>query len=567
MFDYKYDFSIVMGYYNRKEQLMITLNDFNNKYKDYSYEVIIIDDNSSLEHSLNNTDLSNFDFPIIYEKISAEEKGQRINPCVVYNKGFKKTSGKYVFIQNPECAHIGDLLGYIKENPPINEYLAFSCYNITTPLLMPQFKNNTNIVKELFFRQINSQFGPEWYNHPEYRNCHYHFCAVIKNEYLKLLGGFNEEFKYGHSYDDNEILLSIKYNLKINIKTINPDKCFVVHQYHDRDSEKRFTQEEINKKLELNKSIYTNMLKYHLRNKFNFPKLLHLYWDGSLFSYLNLCTILSFNKYHNFWKINIYVPNNPNKVISWQTDEQKEQYVGKDYFNELYNILNVNIHKINFDNIDFEFKDASEVIKSDYFRLYILNKYGGVWSDFDIIYKSSIEDMYSDKSDIISKSNLEYNYNNKNIITYFYKDNLTNNYIIPVGLFISNSNNSFFNCMLNNYSKFYNKDKYQCLGAIMITNIVFNSHFKSIANEINSNEIIIDNAEAYLPIKWYELDKLYNIEHINNNYNCIGIHWFNGAKESKNYANNLEKRYNEKKLLNSCLMDKLIQEYIGTISI
>ena len=43
-----------------------------------------------------------------------------------------------------------------------------------------------------------------WYNHPIARPVHYHFCAAIMNDNLKLLGGFNEEFAKGHSFDDNE---------------------------------------------------------------------------------------------------------------------------------------------------------------------------------------------------------------------------------------------------------------------------------------------------------------------------------------------------------------------------
>lgn len=569
MFDYKYDYSIVMGYYNRKSQVEFTLKDFEEKYKNYNYEVIIIDDNSSPEDRLDDI-IKNYTFPITYNVISEKEKGSRINPCVVYNKGFKLAQGKFVFIQNPECCHIGNLFEYIDNNQPNREYLAFSCYNISTEKLMPQFYANTTVIEDAFFRQINRQFGIEWYNHPKFRPVHYHFCSVIENDYLRLLGGFDEKFQLGHSYDDNEILMSIKFNLGLEIKTIDPKHGMVVHQFHKRDSEKRFTNEVLQQKMLFNKNLYENMLENHNCYNFKFPKLLHLYWDGSPLSYLNLCTVLSFNKYNAFWKINVYLPKQPNKEKSWLTAEQKEDYKGKDYFNELKKFSNVNIHKIDFDLTNFQYKDASEIIKSDYFRYYILNRFGGIWSDFDIIFQKSIEETYnksnSENASNNDNSNNELNETKKNFIFYFYKDLKINNVVVPVGLFISNPNNTFLECLLNNYHVFYDKSKYQCLGANMLTNLVFNEQCKHMCSSINNSELQIDSASMYLPIKWYEVGKYYEFPYINFKYNALGYHWFNGAKESKDYSNNLHKK-NLKYWKNECLMDKLISQYFNVCPI
>ena len=68
LFKYKYDISIVMGYYNRKQQTINTLNYFKN-YKDYNFEVIIVDDNSTPEHQLDDI-IKNYTFPIKYIKIT-----------------------------------------------------------------------------------------------------------------------------------------------------------------------------------------------------------------------------------------------------------------------------------------------------------------------------------------------------------------------------------------------------------------------------------------------------------------------------------------------------------------
>lgn len=556
LFKYKYDISIVMGYYNRKPQTINTLNYFEN-YKNYKYEVIIVDDNSTPEHQLDDI-IKNYTFPIKYIKITAEEKGNRINPCVTYNKGFKEAEGERVIIQNPECIHRGNILEYVNTKLTYDDYMAFSCYNCSSFELTQELLNNISLINDPSFHRRN-QFT--WYNHPIFRPVHYHFCAAIMNDNLKLLGGFNEEFAKGHSFDDNEILLSIKQNLNLNIKTIDPnDGGFVIHQWHPRDAESKFTQQEFNIMLNNNRKLYETYLDEHNKYNFQFPKLLHLYWDGSPLSYLNLLTVLSFNKYHIGWKINVFCPIKRNEHISWTTHEQKTKYIGTDYFNELKKIQNVNIHYIDTDLLPFEHKDASEVIKSDYFRLYILNTFGGLWSDFDIIYTNNIERYYK-------MLNLQ---PSKNMIIYRYVWEQANSNVYPVGMFLSRKNNSILNTLLEHINLFYMKTNYQCLGCTMF-HMIFNNYNKNptataILSKMRLKELYIDNADCYLKIKWNQLDNFYKMKDIpttlyEQDSNIIGVHWFNGADVSKEYCNNLNLDL-IKNSEPSCLIDKFVKQYV-----
>ena len=309
-----------------------------------------------------------------------------------------------------------------------------------------------------------------------------------------------------------------------------------------------------------NKNLYETYLNEHNKYNFQFPKLLHLYWDGSPLSYLNLLTVLSFNKYHIGWKINVFCPINRNEHISWTTHEQKTKYIGTDYFNELKKIQNVNIHYIDTDLLPFEHKDASEVIKSDYFRLYILNTFGGLWSDFDIIYTNNIERYY--KMLNIQPS--------KNMIIYRYLWEQANRNIYPVGLFLSRKNNSILNTLLEHINLFYMKTNYQCLGCNMF-HMIFNCYnnnpsANAIISKMRLKELYIDNADCYLKIKWDQLDNFYKIKDTptsiyEQDNNIIGIHWFNGADISKDYCNNL----NLDVVKNSeptCLIDKFVKQYV-----
>ena len=539
-----------MAYYNRKKLIKNTLNMFEKNYGSYSYQVIIVDDNSNTEHKLNDI-LDNYTFPIRYIEISKEEKGDRINPCVPYNKGFKQAQGKIIIIQNPECYHCGDILHYSKNNLTIHNYLTFSCYNSGNSQMSDILIANPSLVFSESFNRCNALVGAHqnlWYNHPTMRLINYHFCSAIFNTNIKLLGGFDEKFAKGHSYDDDEFLLSIQKKLKLDVLCIPPEKGFVIHQWHPYSLASLPGGWRSNL-VKINCDLMDLYKKQENLYNFNYPKLLHLYWDLSNFSYLNLLTIISFNKYNFGWKINIYCPINPNKEKTWDTNEQKEQYKGKNYFSELSNINNVNIHYINFDNIPFKYKEAPEVIKSDYFRYYILNRFGGVWSDFDIIYLNNIEKNYN---------------NNKNdFILYTYQAG-SGVPSFPVGFFISKpqSFGSYF--LLQDINAYYDKSNHQCLGAEMVKKKMF--RHRQHPPEKFCKGMKLDNADVYLPIKYNELDKLFNkIENVDKKLfnKCIGIHWFNGSAEAKKYSNKLSERMEmNQKLKENCLMDALINDYL-----
>jgi len=222
--------SIVAAYHNRKDLLINTLKSISNStYKDI--EFILVDDCSSDDHRVEN--LLEF-FPFL--RIIRLEKKDKwyVNPCVVFNKGFKEVKGDIVIIQNPECLYLGDILSRALEIKK-DEYISFASYSIdqnktNTINLLSEINNETllNII-EPEPRSVGCDGDNGWYNHSLYRPMGYHFCSVMHKENLDLLGGFDERYADGISYDDNEILVRIKrLGLKINIV----NHPFVVHQWH-----------------------------------------------------------------------------------------------------------------------------------------------------------------------------------------------------------------------------------------------------------------------------------------------------------------------------------------------
>ncbi len=222
--------SIVTAYHNRKDLLITTLKTIKNSSVS-DVEFILVDDCSSENHRVE--DLVD-DFPFL--KVIRLEKEDKwyVNPCVVFNKGFKETKGDIIILQNPECLHVGDVLeraSQIKQG----EYISFGCYSIDkhktfeiNNLPHPTRGDLLSII-EPNPRSVGGDGDNGWYNHSKYRPMGYHFCSAIHKKDLDELGGFDERYADGIAYDDNEILIRIsRMGLKINIV----NQPFVVHQWH-----------------------------------------------------------------------------------------------------------------------------------------------------------------------------------------------------------------------------------------------------------------------------------------------------------------------------------------------
>ena len=381
MFLYEYNFSIVMGYYNRREQVSNTLRMFEKYYGPYNFEVIIVDDNSSPEHRLD--DLVNlYTFPVKYIKISSSEKGDRVNPCIPFNRGISCAKGRIVVLQNPECYHSSDLLSTIEKTLTQKNYITFSCYMTANTEVASYLISNPSLVNDRGFNirniyQGKMAGGVPWSNHPTFRPSNYHFCSAILNDNIKLLGGFDSRFACGHSYDDDELLLSIKSNLRIDVVCLPPSAGFVIHQWHPRDVGLSHMRRE--HLVVRNQHLMDSLKHAHNVSDFKYPKLLHLHFPR--LDLLDVSTILSFNRFHKAWKINIY---------------RLGKCLGNDtLYSELSSIPNVNIHII---GVSSGYTNASGEL-SNTFPYYIMDRFGGVWSEPDIIYVGSIENYCSSMSD------------------------------------------------------------------------------------------------------------------------------------------------------------------------
>ena len=113
---------------------------------------------------------------------------------------------------------------------------------------------------------------------------------------------------------------------------------------------------------------------------------------------MNYLTILSFKKYHKDWKIHIYYTSAQSNSgeANWKTPEQKLKLNDdvEDYWDRLKEDRSLNLICVDEFIRSLNLSHLNIVQQSDILRIYILYTYGGVYSDFDIIYIRNIEPYF-----------------------------------------------------------------------------------------------------------------------------------------------------------------------------
>ena len=216
--------SVVTAYYNRKKLFYRTLRSMTaSVYKDF--EVIAVDDASReeerIEHLMN-------EFPFLKViRVDPQDKWY-MNSCMPFNMGIAKAKGDIVILQNPECMYVHDVFDYVIKNLTEHKYLTMSCYTIDqehTDKILPF----VNLEYILMLPQQPARLYMGWYNHSVWNPSYFHFCSALTKSNMNKLGGFDERFAEGISYEDNEFLDRVK---RLNLEIMIEDKISVIHQWH-----------------------------------------------------------------------------------------------------------------------------------------------------------------------------------------------------------------------------------------------------------------------------------------------------------------------------------------------
>jgi hypothetical protein len=254
------------------------------------------------------------------------------------------------------------------------------------------------------------------------------------------------------------------------------------------------------------------------------PKKLHLYWDRtSRMSKLQTFTIDSFHRLNPDWPIYIYRPIQD--YIG--SDSYIPDYAGEDSFHIVENKEYVNI--INIDIRDYGISlDLHNILRSDILRYHLLYNYGGVWSDFDVIwlkpmdYFHNIEYIGSATPDEIGS-----------VVSMRYTTTSEHN----ISVMMSSVKNEFIKSLVDKTIEIQNSSqvrRHQMFGTEMLDRMYPN------LSDVTTKfpDVVGLNYETFFPYSILNMTALYDrndLHYINNNVMCI--HWFNGNVLSKKFVN------------------------------
>lgn len=243
------------------------------------------------------------------------------------------------------------------------------------------------------------------------------------------------------------------------------------------------------------------MNNWHL----NIPKQIHFYWSGKM-PYLRYLSALSFKRLNPDWKIILWTSEVKSQIRTWNTCELNYEQNWDDY-SEIFMGLCDKINTVDFSKNN----DISEVHKSDLLRCWVLNKYGGVYSDTDIVYFNPISELSIN------------NEGNQNVETFF----CICDYGHSTGFLMASKGSEFFGRVFHEACK-VDIVRYQSLGPDL-----FNKLFPTIES-INGLNIGMDALYHY---NIQRIDEIYKEKDLKFPKGAIGVHWYGGHPLSGNFLN------------------------------
>ena len=183
-----------------------------------------------------------YEFVVVVDKDEDHPSKTWVNSAIAFNRAFYEAihteHADTVIIQNGECCHGGDILGYVRKHLTNTNYISFPCYSLG--------KDDTIPPAVMKARGAAHDGDRAWYNHPEHRPVGYHFCAAITAENLRKINGFDERFKDGKDYEDNYLLYQIR---QLGLRIVIPTEPYVFHQWHYSSPRKGASNEALFKNL------------------------------------------------------------------------------------------------------------------------------------------------------------------------------------------------------------------------------------------------------------------------------------------------------------------------------
>jgi len=242
----------------------------------------------------------------------------------------------------------------------------------------------------------------------------------------------------------------------------------------------------------------------------NLPKIIHLYWgQNQPLSYFRYLTVISFAKLNPDWTIKVWTPTEISTIDTpWTTGEQAGEYIGRDYMEDLKPyVTEINLSEIGIPS------NIPEVHKSDLLRWYLLGTYGGVWSDFDILYIKPMPD------------NIMRGWNGPGLCYYELPFGHIRNYKFQAIGFLASSGEigkEFFSTMFERGIAKIPQTEYQAFGATLLEKDQLPAWEKSGRHVLYLDKSLVYPVHSHTDVMVY-FDK-FEMQFPNS----IGLHWYAG---------------------------------------
>jgi glycosyltransferase involved in cell wall biosynthesis len=174
--------SLCMPYYMRQSALDRSLASIRSLYTGLDYEVVIADDGSPVPVKADGCTI-----------VQLPVKHHAMNPCVPINWAVQAARGDVIVLTNPEIEHRMPVLGSMLTDLTPDGYVIAACQDVSGPWLCH------STVK-----------GGENGRGPMPDGSGFHFCTMLTRDLFDKAGGFDEAYRAGQAFEDNDWLFRLQ---------------------------------------------------------------------------------------------------------------------------------------------------------------------------------------------------------------------------------------------------------------------------------------------------------------------------------------------------------------------
>ncbi len=138
-------------------------------------------------------------FPWPVKIVRLPGKDVALNPCVAFNAGVAASSGEFVALTNPEVLHRSPILPAMRlELAALGRkgYVAAACWGLKAGWW---YCHSTDMPPDA---EVGRAAMPQ--------GAGLHFCAMLHRAFYDEIGGFDEAYRDGQGYEDNDLLWKLQ---------------------------------------------------------------------------------------------------------------------------------------------------------------------------------------------------------------------------------------------------------------------------------------------------------------------------------------------------------------------